>query len=59
MASHIVLDEAIVYCSGLCQCQVYIFTGLPTLAHRTLISKYASYMKDYCIQTLYDTNIPA
>ena len=43
MAGRVVWDEAIVYRSVLCQCQVAIFTGLPTLAHRTLISEYASY----------------
>ena len=43
MAGRVVWDEAIVYRSVLCQCQVPFFTGLPTLAHRTLISEYASY----------------
>ena len=43
MAGRVVWD-AIVYRSVLCQCQVAIFTGLPTLAHRTLISEYASYV---------------
>jgi len=43
MAGRVMWDEAIVYRSVLWQCQVAIFTGLPTLAHRTLISKYALY----------------
>jgi hypothetical protein len=43
MAGRVVRDEAIVYRSVLCQCKVSIFTGLPTLAHRTLISEYALY----------------
>jgi hypothetical protein len=39
MPGRVVWDEAIVCRSVLCQCQVAIFTGLPTLAHRTLISR--------------------
>jgi len=45
MAGRVVRDEAIVYRSVLCQCQDAIFTGLPTLAHRVLISEYASYVQ--------------
>jgi hypothetical protein len=49
MIGRVVSEKAIVYRSVLCQCQVAIFTGLPTLAHRTLISENALYyIKLYC-----------
>jgi hypothetical protein len=53
MPGCVVWDEAIVCCSVLCQCQVAIFTGLPTLAHRTLISEYASCVYIYIYIYIY------